>query len=184
MSEAVLKLASAGAPPPELTLTDKPPQRAQRRRAGPSPEQLQAKRDEMHRQQHANNANAVADEPDETPDPPEPREDLDSIEIQLPDGRMVEFGPPPGLSLTTKIAQMTAGRDQSQALEMIARVCLCVRSIDGRKRADISSMVDVHKVANALGDNALDGLAVLLAKTWPGVKVSELLIIKKNQRGS
>ena len=74
--------------------------------------------------------------------------------------------------------------DQSQALEMIARVCLCVRSIDGRKRADISSMVDVHKVANALGDNALDGLAVLLAKTWPGVKVSELLIIKKNQRGS
>ena len=42
------------------------------------------------------------------------REDLDSIEVPLRDGRVVEYGPPTGISLSERIARMFAPRSAAE----------------------------------------------------------------------
>lgn len=137
----------------------------------------------MHTEQHARSS---ADNTEQAPDAEDvvPREDIATVELALPDGRQVVFGPPDGVSLTTRIAMMRAGQPPSEPLDMITRCCLCVRSINGKPPPVLSNQVDVAKLANQLGDNALDILAFVLSQYWPAVKLSELQIVKKNLRDS
>lgn len=109
------------------------------------------------------------------------REDVASIDVCLPGGLQIEFGPPPDVSVTLRVAQL-AGHTLTPTLEAIIRVCLCVRLINGRQPPPITNMVDVTKMAGRLGDRAIDALWVLHAQTWPAIQTGDLTVLKKNLR--
>lgn len=116
---------------------------------------------------------AVEEEVDETP-----REDLDSVTLTLPCGE-VEFGPPPGVSLTVRVATFP---DAPSRGNVLLRVLMCVRSIDGKPVRPLANMVDVQRLANIIGDQYLDVLAELYNQYWPPLSVRDLPTIKKNPR--
>lgn len=160
------------------------------RRAVPQPPAgpINAKTQNLHAEQHQRNAAAADNDGEsllaELAEAVKPREDVESIELQLPDGRVVLFGPPPGVSLTARVAMLMAGQPASDELDMVTRVLLCIRSIDDKRMPPITNRVDVQKCANLVGDNGLDVLGYMLKEHWPAVKLGELPMIKKNLRGS
>lgn len=143
----------------------------------------QARVQALHDQAHAQHAAEGGDQekPDDQAEVP-PREDIDTIELTLPDGRMVVFGPPNGVSLTMRIS-MLLGERQTETMHSLARVCMCVRSLDGKPLPPIGNMVDLQKACNILGDAALDLLGFQLTLCWPPMLLGELPNVKKNLRG-
>ncbi len=144
------------------------------------------KRADLHATEHDQMAQQRADDDaalPETLETPVAREDVESITVELPDKSVVVFGPPVGVSLTTRIAALSGSQNLNEAMDMIARVCMCVRSINGKKTQPIGNMVDVQKMSNRLGDDGLDLLAFAMKQHWPGVRLQDLRIVKKNLRG-
>jgi hypothetical protein len=127
---------------------------------------------------------AAAQTPAESEALPPPREDVESIEVKLLDGRMVEFGPPPGISLTMRIAMTIPDATSNPVIDRLARVCMCIRTIDGKQPRQIANIVDLTAVANMLGDVPIDELAFWYDKHWGQVRISDLQLLKKNLRGA
>ena len=179
-----VKAPTGGEVPPEVAAAARrSPRRAVPR---PAPGDANARTQELHRQQHEQHAaeQAEADTADvDAAVAEKPREDIETVECRLPDGREVVFGPPSGVSLTARVAMLMAGQPPSDAMDMIARCCISVRSLDGKKLPPITNRVDIQKCANIIGDAGLDVLAYLLSEYWPAVKLKELATIKKNLRG-
>jgi hypothetical protein len=117
-------------------------------------------------------------------DPPAPvvREPIDSIEVKLPNGLHVVFGPPPGISLSTRIARDFPQYDANGQMNTIVRTLMCVREIDGKKPKPIASDVEIQALSNVIGDLGLDLLTAALSEYWPPVTRRDLLQIKKNHR--
>ena len=109
-----------------------------------------------------------------------PRQSVESVELILPDGRYVLFGPPAGISLTMRIINL--GGQQSSMKNTLLRVLMCVREIEGVKPEVVADDISATKLANILGDDAIDVLSAVYLENWPGVKKSELPRIKKNLR--
>ncbi len=150
---------------------------AQRKR--PAPEALAQKREAIHKATHAQHA--AEQEQADMPPPAKPRENIESLEIKLPDGRVVVFGPPAGVALQMRIANLL-GPDLNNFTAMMARAMMSVRTIEGQPPGAIGNMVDVQRVANMLGEDAVDLLMLALNQYWPPVTVAELQIVKKNLR--
>ncbi len=129
-------------------------------------------------QMQAKAAREHQEEPEAMPEAA-PREDVESVELSLPDGRVVEFGPPNGVSLTLRVATFP---DMPPRAVGLVQVLMCVRSIDGQAQRPLNNMVDVQKLANTLGDPAIDLLATLYTELWPPLSPSDLPTIKKNLR--
>lgn len=115
---------------------------------------------------------------------PKPREDVESVEVQLPDGRVVLFGPPPMVSLTIKIAELLGEKASNPVLSASARIMLCVRAIDGKAVPPINSVVEVKKWAGVVGDAGLDTLGMVYAQYWSPPTIEDLPVLKKNLRGA
>jgi hypothetical protein len=108
-----------------------------------------------------------------------PREDVESVEFLLPDGRLVIMGPPPGISLTMRILNMGT---VAPAKATLYRVLMCVRELDGVKPEAIVDDITAQKLSNTLGDNAIDILSAVYQENWPGVRRVDLPKVKKNLR--
>lgn len=121
----------------------------------------------------------AAKEPDVSPAPP--REPVDSIELTLPNGRHVVYGPPADVALTFRIIDI-CGDDAGAAKVAIVRSLLCVRQIDHKSAPPLASMIDVQKLANMVGDDGLDVLYLLHNTNWPPLTIRDLPAIKKNLR--
>jgi hypothetical protein len=129
-------------------------------------------------------AAAAAAEPEAAPpEPPQPREDVESIEVKLLDGRVVLFGPPKGVSLTMRIALNIPEATTNPVLDRMARILMSVREIDGKKPIPIGNLIDLTRVANEVGDVGIDELFVWLQKFWGDLKISDVQVLKKNLRG-
>jgi len=115
---------------------------------------------------------------DETETEAAPREDVDSVEVQLPCG-LVEFGPPAGVSLTMRIATFP---DVTARSTMVLRVLMYVRAIDGKPMRAITNMTEAQRLANIIGDRYIDYLADLMTTYWPPINTADLPVIKKNLR--
>jgi hypothetical protein len=127
----------------------------------------------------------VAVPPAPPPEPPAtPREDVETIEVELPNGLHVVFGPPQDVSLTVRIATQFPETAGNQALDSIVRVAMSIRSINGDPPPAIGNMVDVQKLANRIGDRGLDVLAYCQAVYWPPLTLGNLPAVKKNLRQS
>lgn len=113
--------------------------------------------------------------------PPPPREDVESVEVELLDGRKVYFGPPPGVSLTMRIAITFPGA--ASELDRLARICMSIRSVDGQPMRAITNIVELTAVANAIGDAGIDELNFWFDRHWGVLRISDLQLLKKNLRG-
>ena len=99
-----------------------------------------------------------------------------------PAGLAIEFGPPPGISLTVRIATQFPDASNNAAQESLLRALLSVRKINGQPAPAISTWIDVQRVANAIGDHGLDVLGYALIRYWPPLTTKTLPAIKKNLR--
>lgn len=126
-------------------------------------------------------ADAQTDDTDSVA-PPEPREDVSSIELELPNGMTVIFGPPEGVSMSMRVLRLLGTDAENRIMVQIYRVLMCVREINGVDVPTITNRLDVDKLANRIGDQALDILSSAYRKYWPPLTVGDLPEIKKNLR--
>lgn len=114
------------------------------------------------------------------------REDVESIEFPLLDGRAVVMAPVQGISLFYKVA-LICGEESGQAgmlLNNITKMLMAVRSINGVPLRALNNKVDVIQAMNEIGDNNLDLMMEAYQQHWPQPTKSDLRIVKKNLRGS
>lgn len=171
-------------PPPNGAGTAAPPaaklKPSGRRASAEETAEIQRQRAAIHDKARERGA-AIADEQPAAPSPP--REPVESIELMLPNGRAVEYGPPHDVSLSLRIVDIL-GDETAAAKVVIVRTVLCVRKIDGRKPPGVANMVDVQKIANMISDDGLDILYVLHNTHWPPITSRDLPAVKKNLRQS
>lgn len=110
-----------------------------------------------------------------------PRERVDSIEVELPNGRHVEFGPPPNVSMTVRLLAFFGTRDPSRGEGMATTLAMCVRSIDGRA-VQVVEPIGRDKLINEIGDDGMEVLEHYYTRFWPRPTVMDLKLIKKNYR--
>lgn len=117
----------------------------------------------------------------ETREPSPAREPIDSLVIATPVGE-IEFGPPPGVSLTMRIATMMGEENPNRIQSAMLRTLMCVRKIDGKTVTPVTTMVEAQYLANQLTDPVLDFLFTTYLETWPPPAPGELQVISKNKR--
>jgi hypothetical protein len=151
--------------------------------------QIRARRKQIHDQAERDMAGARS-----SPEPSEPidapvREDVEAIEIPLRDGRIIEYGPPVGISITDRIARLYSSRppelggpDPGATESRLTRILLGVRSIDGRPVQAMTDLIQRTALANRLGDEAIDLLFYFDRLHWPPLTQAELPLIKKKLR--
>jgi hypothetical protein len=146
--------------------------------------QVKATRQRIHQQAKVDAAGGGG--ATEEPVPAPPREEIDSIEVPLRDGRVVEYGPPTGISLNDRIARLYSGRpladggpDPGITEYRLTRLLMGVRSINGKPPPTMTNLVERTRLANELGDQAIDLLFHFDQQHWPPLRASELPIIKK-----
>jgi len=154
-------------------------------------EQIRSRRADIHKQAKLDAAGAGLGPAQEDQAPAPEREDIESIEITLRDGRVVEYGPPNNISLSDRIARLYStrsvaegGPDPGITEYRLTRLLMGVRTVGGRTVPPITNLVERTRVANQLGDEAIDLLNLFDNRHWPPLRESELPIVKKNLRQS
>lgn len=115
-------------------------------------------------------------------------ENLESVEVGIPPnpfqpkGATVLFGPPAGVSMTMRILQLLGTRQVNQNTIGVLKVLLSVRRIDDWQAPAITNLMDAQRMANKIGDTALDILSMTYVQCWPTIQIDQLPILKKNQR--
>lgn len=112
------------------------------------------------------------------------REEVEELELELPDGRTVVMAPPPAGQLFYKIAQVLQGDYNSAIMQATLRMFMHIRSIDGRALPAISSAVDLVKQMNEFGEATLDLLTYVTQTNWPPFTVGDLKIVKKTLKAT
>lgn len=178
----------------EMTVTDVSPRgnrqrdpgapvEAQRKRGDPpTQDQIEQLRRDTHAATHAAHAtDAAAAEATDTAAADTPREDLDSVELELPNGKTAIVGPPPGIALQLRISNLL-GAKLDNFNSTVYRALMCVRQIDSEIMRPITNEVDAQAVANKLGEDGLDLCMLAVNTYWPPVTRKDLRIVKKNPR--
>jgi hypothetical protein len=149
---------------------------------GVAADDIIARRKALHALAEQRDAQASAiDLTRETAEPVKPREPIDSVMIATPAGE-VEFGPPPGISLTMRIASMMGETNPNRTTHAMLRTLMCVRSIDGKPVTPVTNMVEATHLSNMLGDGVLDFLYSVLVDNWPPPAPADLQVVRKNKR--
>jgi hypothetical protein len=159
------------------------PVEAQRKRGDPPTEaQLQQLRRDTHAATHATHAaDAAAAKATDTAAADTPREDLDSVEFELPDGRTIILGPPPGIALQIRISNMLGPKLDAYTAALY-RALLSVRQVGSELTRPLVNEVDAQALANKIGEDGVDLCILAMNKYWPPVTTKDLRIVKKNPR--
>lgn len=108
-----------------------------------------------------------------------PRENVDCIEVDLPNGMHVVYGPRTGTNLSWDTAEILGDDTRNPLLTSLTKVSLCVRSIDGRDFKKPGNKIEARKIANILGEESVDALYLIHDEVWPNVTKKDLPTIKK-----
>lgn len=151
-------------------------------------EQIRRRREQIHEQAKVD-ASGAGVGPQEEQEPAPEREDIESIEITLRDGRVVEYGPPANISLSDRIARLYStrtiaegGPDPGVTEYRLTRLLMGVRTIGGKPVHAVTNLIERTRLANQLGDEAIDLLNLFDNRHWPPLKQSEIPVAKKNLR--
>lgn len=133
----------------------------------------------LRRNQAEKNRPAPADEP-----LPKPPEDVQSIQIELPDGRTVDLERPPAGTLNLRIALIAGNGPETMSgmFLSIARAMAHITHIDGEPAPVLDSKVELIKLQNLLGEDGVDAVTIAVNETWPPMQRSQLKIVKKTLR--
>lgn len=108
------------------------------------------------------------------------RQSLDSIEIELADGRTCRLRPPK--STAYKVATLIGNDPGLAVLEQVIRSLLAVEDIAGAAPPELETKVDLLKWLEQLGDDNVDCIAAAHRIHWPPMLVSELKVLKKTAK--
>lgn len=152
-------------------------------------EQMRARRAQIHKQAEIDAGGGGLPDLHGDPDPTPEREDIESIEFRLRDGRLIEYGPPTNISLSDRIARLYSARsfaeggpDPGITEFRLTRLLMGVRAIDGRPTRPITNLIERTRLANELGDQALEIIHVFDRKHWPPLQETELPLVEKKFR--
>lgn len=146
-------------------------------------EQIRARRQQIHAQARSEATGSPGAPPDPVDVPPPPvRENLETVEFTAPNGVTIEYGPRNDISMVDRIARLFANRDPTQSEFRLTRVLMGVRAINGVPAPTIVDEITRTKIANQIGDEAIDLLMYYDRVHWPPLQQSELPIIKKKLR--
>jgi hypothetical protein len=107
-------------------------------------------------------------------------EPVESLELVMPDGTLILYGPPKGISLSMRLIRMFGDANWTSATGTYFRVLMCVQAINGDPVRPISSRIEGEKLANKIGDVAMEYLIQIHAKYWAANNEVDLLVVKKN----
>lgn len=113
--------------------------------------------------------------------PQEPRENVESVVLQMPNGKEVEYGPRKASTIIA-MANIFGNTQPNTSTLQVVTTLMWVRKIDGDDIAMPANMVDIQKLANELTDEGVDILMMARMKFWPGVSRDDLPVLKKNLR--
>lgn len=148
---------------------------------GVSGEDIMARRRALFAKYEESTAEGKIDLEAATKQPEAPREQIESVLVKTPAGE-IEFGPPPGVSITLRMAQMMGEKNPNRYYMVLLRTLMCVRKIDGKAVTPVTSEVEAQYLANLLGDDALNYLFEVLIENWPPPQPGDLQILKKSPR--
>jgi hypothetical protein len=142
-------------------------------------------REALHDQRRQAEGAAAADTANAAPAPAEPTgtEAVDTVEIRLPDGRVVMLGQPKVPAFFT-LGPMLRGDPDSDMWMSVGKVLLYVRAVDGVAVKPLASRMDLMQLSIDLGDVALDWITAGWQRFWSPPKPEDLPVLKKNLRGS
>ena len=166
---------------------ENPQAEAARKQREETSKTVRARREQIRQQAREDVAGTASPQPKD-PTPAPPRENIETIEFSLSDGRVIEYGPPLGVSLQDRILRMYSGRaiqdggpDPGISEYRMTRVLMGVRTVAG-KAATCNDLVQRTRLANLIGDEGLDLLHYFDRLHWPPMTEAELPVVRKNYK--
>ncbi len=107
------------------------------------------------------------------------------VELELPGGTTVVMGPPRGASMLRAVTIMgevsarSGGTGGSAVALGWIKSLLYVRSIDGVAVTNASTLIELQRIADRLGDRGEEIVMTAYAEYWPPFTPSQLDSIKK-----
>lgn len=150
--------------------------------ARPSLDDARSTTEALHAARQAVETQTAAPAPAGEPAAKAVMEDVESVDIQLPDGRVVTMGPPPVPAIF--ITSQAYPEDKDAQRQMLARGLLYIRAIDAKPIVRPVDPVQFQMLANEIGDVGLDHVVACWQRFWKPAGPSDLLVLKKNLRGS
>lgn len=106
---------------------------------------------------------------------------VDSIMLELPNGRKVEMQQP---KVATAFAlSRIVGNNEGSISIVYLKALMYIARLDGEQVLPLSNMIDAQQLANKLGDDGFDIILTAYSTYWPTVLPENLPVIKKNLRG-
>ena len=107
-------------------------------------------------------------------------EPIETLELVMPNGMKILYGPPKGISLSMRLIRMFGDANWTSPTGTYFRVLMCVQQIDGEHIKPIGSRIDGEKLANRLGDQTMEYLMQIHARYWATNSQVDLLVVKKH----
>jgi hypothetical protein len=145
-------------------------------------EEILRRRKQIHEQARTDLSHSTAPTDEPPPEPPPHRENIETIEFTAPNGLTIEYGPRADISTIDRVARIYAGRDTSRSEYLLTRILLGIRSINGVSPTTVIDEITRTKLANQIGDVAIDLLIYYDLEHWPPLLTTELPLVKKKLR--
>lgn len=148
-------------------------------RAAPPTEEERASVMAARHKTWAENADGATGATEEETEPVPPHEDVEAIEMTLPSGKVVEYGPRRGSNLSWDVAALMGDQSTNGMLAGVIKVVLCIRSIDGKAYQKPGEMILAKKIANMFDERDLDTMYAIHGEVWPPLRRAQLPLVKK-----
>ena len=103
----------------------------------------------------------------------------DTVRFQIPDGPVVEMGPPSGGTMRRAIKLMEDMESNSVLMLGHIKAMLYVRTVNGEAVGALSNKVDLQRLGDKLGDRGEELVMVAYGTYWPSFTEESLPVIKK-----
>jgi hypothetical protein len=115
--------------------------------------------------------------------PAEPVEDIESVEIELPNGRVVVYGPTRGKSHALALSRIFRGPAALAPLgQQVVDQLFNIRSIDGQEVEWPKTIGEAQAIMDLIDDDGWEHLSLAQRLYWPNVTEDRLKVLKKNMR--
>lgn len=107
-------------------------------------------------------------------------ESPDSVLLEMPNGKIVEFGPARGASATVRLIRLFGDAGWTSQTAILYRVLMSVRMIDNVAVKPIKTREDGERLIEQIGDDGIEVLFKAQQRFWPVDSNIDRLVLKKN----
>lgn len=110
------------------------------------------------------------------------REDVESIEIRIPNGKVISYGRTRGAAKALVIARIIGVQAQAIMAPQVVEVLVNIRAIDGVPIKTPENMIQAQALLNTIDDDGYETLLVAHNHFWPPQRVDSLQVLQKRLR--